>query len=92
MSSELETNIVSVERAKEYTETPTEVRKLNSGLATLAVAVVMSLVSKSDQIKQNSYWVMFRVLRHNLIPYPPVRLLPLLMVADLSPTGLSKAG
>ena len=26
MSSELETNIVSVERAKEYSETPTEVR------------------------------------------------------------------
>ena len=28
MSSEMETNIVSVERVKEYSEAPTEVRKI----------------------------------------------------------------
>ena len=44
MSSELETNIVSVERTKEYSVTPTEVRLTVAG----AIWSDMPLVSTSD--------------------------------------------
>ena len=55
MSSELETNIVSVERAKEYSERPTEVRLTVAG----AIGSDMLLVSTSDWTMQNNYWVTF---------------------------------
>ena len=45
MSSEVETNIVSVERVKEYTETPTEVTFGGSP----------QLSCKRDQIKMRDY-------------------------------------
>ena len=42
MTSELETNIVSVERTKEYSETPTEVRTcLPPSLSTLEEATIV---------------------------------------------------
>ena len=37
MASDLETNVVSVERLKEYSETPTEVCQAQSSLASLSL-------------------------------------------------------
>ena len=57
MTSELETNIVSVERAKEYSETPTEVRSTIEKLrSTLSLNIEWSCDPRYDVNVQRERW------------------------------------